>query len=188
MKKLILAAIASALFVGCASAQQAAPSSPPPAHSNGPDLAAQRTAMDRLAGMAGDWAGDANVMSPVQRHVFQTEHIERDMDGLLLVIHGNGYDNAAHSGTPVFKALGVISYDDRRQIYEFRVYNDGNAATAEARFLDDGRMQWMMSFGPVRIRYTITRTATHWNEIGEMSRDGGATWTQTIEMNLDKRS
>ncbi|HWA00268.1 MAG TPA: hypothetical protein VG841_08125 [Caulobacterales bacterium] len=152
----------------------------------GPDLAAQHAAMDRLAGMAGDWTGVADVIMPTQRHVFQTEHIERDMDGLLLVIHGNGYASADHSGAPIFKAFGVISYDDRRQIYEFRVYNDGNAATAEARFLDDGRLQWTMAFGPVRFRYTITLTAAHWNEIGEMSRDGGQTWTRTIEMNLDK--
>ena len=191
MRVLMIAAAAALLSTACASAQPTpAPAAPAPAAQParyGPDLAAQHAAMDRLADMVGDWAGIANVMSPVQRQVFQTEHIERDMDGLLLVIHGNGYDNAAHSGAPVFKAFGVISYDDRRQIYEFRVYNDGNAATATAQFLDDGRMQWLMNFGQVQIRYTITRSPTHWNEVGEMTRDGGTTWTRTIVMDLDKR-
>ncbi|QGZ94710.1 hypothetical protein [Terricaulis silvestris] len=152
----------------------------------GPDLAAQRAAMERIAGMAGDWRGEANVTFPATRTVHQNEHIERDMNGLLLVIHGNGYATADRTGAPIFNALGVISYDDARQIYEFRVYNDGRAATAEAHFLDDGRLQWTMNFSPVIIRYTITLGANTWNEIGEMSRDNGATWTQTIEMNLTR--
>jgi hypothetical protein len=160
-----------------------------PAHAQahqGPDLAAQRAAMERIAGMAGDWRGEANVTFPATRTVHQNEHIERDMNGLLLVIHGNGYATADRTGAPIFNAFGVISYDDARQIYEFRVYNDGRAATAEARFLDDGRLQWTMNFSPVIIRYTITLGANTWNEIGEMSRDSGATWTQTIEMNLTR--
>lgn len=156
-----------------------------PAH-QGPDLAAQHAAMDRLSGMLGDWRGEANVLFPRPLTVFQSEHIERDMDGLLLVIHGTGYATADRAGAPIFNAFGVISYDDARQIYEFRVYNDGRAATAEARFLDDGRLQWTMNFAPVIIRYTITLGADSWNEVGEMSRDNGATWTRTIEMNLTR--
>lgn len=152
----------------------------------GPDLAAQRAAMERIAGMAGDWQGEAAVTFPTTRTVYQREHIERDMNGLLLVIHGNGYATPDRAGTPIFNAFGVISYDDARQIYEFRVYNDGRAATATARFLDDGRLQWTMDFSPVIIRYTITLGANTWNEVGEMSRDNGATWARTIEMNLTR--
>jgi len=85
-----------------------------------------------------------------------------------------------------FRAFGVISYNEQRQSYEFRVYNDGRAATAEARFLDDGRLQWTMNFAPVIVRYTITLNGDRWNEIGEMSRDNGATWTRTLEMNLTR--
>jgi hypothetical protein len=160
-----------------------------PAHAQahrGPDLVAQQAAMDRIAGMIGDWEGEANVTLPAPRIVYQREHIERDMDGLLLLIHGHGYADATRSGTPIFRAVGVISYDDARQIYEFRVYNDGRAATATARFLDDGRLQWTMDFSPVIVRYTITLGANTWNEVGEMSRDSGATWAQTIEMNLTR--
>jgi hypothetical protein len=126
------------------------------------------------------------VQFPVARTVYQREHIEHDMNGLLLVIHGNGYAAPDRAGDPIFNALGVISYDDARQIYEFRVYNDGRAATATARFLDDGRLQWTMDFSPVIIRYTITLGADTWREVGEMSRDSGATWAQTIDMNLTR--
>lgn len=150
----------------------------------GPDLAVQRAAMARLAGWAGDWVGEAAVTFPAPRTIYQSEHIETDMDGLLLVIHGNGYADSSREGAPSFRALGVISYDDRRGLYEFRVYNDGRASTAEARFLDDGRLQWSMNFAPVLIRYTISFGDGRWNEIGEMSRDNGATWARTIEMNL----
>jgi len=151
---------------------------------HGPDLAEQRAAMARIAGMAGDWQGEANVTFPVQRLVHQSEHIESAMDGLLLVIRGTGYATAERNTTPIFNAFGVISYDDARDLYEFRVYNDGRAATATARFLDDRRLQWTMDFSPLIIRYTIALDGDSWREIGEMSRDGGATWTPTIDMAL----
>lgn len=153
----------------------------------GPNVEVQRAAMERLAGMVGDWRGEADVVFPAPRTVYQNEHIESDMNGLLLVIHGNGYATADRAGAPIFNAFGVISYDDARQLYEFRVYNDGRAATATARFLDDGRLQWTMDFSPVIIRYTITLGANTWNEVGEMSRDNGATWARTIEMNLTRQ-
>jgi hypothetical protein len=157
-----------------ASAQQA----------RGPDLAEQHAAMARLASMAGDWQGEANVTFPAPRTVYQSEHIETAMNGLLLVIRGAGHAAADRAGAPIFNAFGVISYDDARDIYEFRVYNDGRAATATARFLDDGRLQWTMDFSPVIIRYTITLTENGWHEVGEMSRDAGTNWTQTIDMTL----
>lgn len=161
-------------------------SQPAAAQQRGPDLAAQRAAMERIAGMAGDWQGEVAVSFPVQRTVYQREHIEHDMNGLLLVIHGAGFPTAERTGEPIFNAFGVISYDVTRQLYEFRVYNDGRAATATARFLDDGRLQWTMDFSPVIIRYTITLGADTWHEVGEMSRDSGATWAQTVDMNLTR--
>lgn len=154
--------------------------------SAGPNLEAQRAAMARLQGLTGNWQGEASVLFPRQITVFQTERVEADMDGLLLLVRGAGYASADRAGAPTFNALGVISYDDARQIYEFRVYNDGRAATAEARFLDDGRLQWTMNFAPTIIRYTIAVDGDAWTEIGEMSRDNGATWTRTIEMHLSR--
>jgi hypothetical protein len=178
MRVFVCVAAALAAFILVAS---------PPASAQqhrGPDLAEQRAAMARISHMVGDWQGEANVTFPTQLTVFQSEHIESAMNGLLIVVRGTGHATAERSGTPIFNAFGVISYDDARDLYEFRVYNDGRAATATARFLDDGRLQWTMDFSPVIIRYTITLTETSWREIGEMSRDGGASWTQTIDMNL----
>lgn len=160
---------------------------PAQAARQGPDIAVQRAAMERLSGMAGDWTGEAAVAQPVERTVYQREHIAVDMNGLLLVIHGAGFGDVSRTGAPIFNAFGVISYDDARQIYEFRVYNDGRAATAQAVFLPDGRLQWTMNFSPVIIRYTITLAGDRWNEIGEMSRDNGTSWTRTVELNLTRQ-
>jgi hypothetical protein len=174
------AALASVAAWATASAQIATP------RRQGPDLTAQRAAIERLAGMVGDWQGVAKVAFPAPSTVHQTERVERALDGLLLVIHGAGYASPDRAGAPIFRAMGVISYDDSRRKYEFRAYNDGRAVTAEADVLDDGRLRWIMNFAPVLIRYTITLEGDTWREIGEMSRDNGATWTPTMEMNLSR--
>jgi hypothetical protein len=153
----------------------------------GPDIAAQRTAMARLAPLIGAWEGQADITQPRAMVVHQTELVQPDHDGLVLRVNGAGFATADHSGEPVFRALGIISYDDMRQLYEFRTYAYGHAATATAVFLPDGSFQWSLPpRGPIQTRFTIRFDATSWNEIGEMSRDGGATWTRTIELNLRK--
>ncbi|MFN3463982.1 MAG: hypothetical protein ACK4X1_07870 [Terricaulis sp.] len=150
----------------------------------GPDLGAQRAAIERLSGLVGQWSGAAEVTFPAPRTIHQTERVERAMDGLLLLIHGRGFAGADRSGAPLFNAFGVISYDDAREVYEVRAYNEGRAVTAEARFLEDGRFQWTMNFSPVIVRYTLTIAGGQWREVGEMSRDNGATWERTVEIDL----
>jgi hypothetical protein len=141
--------------------------------------------MARLAPLIGRWAGPANVTSPHPMTVHQTERVEADLDGLLLVVHGTGYANADHSGAPVFQAFAVISYDDRRGLYEFRSYSRGFATTATGVFLPDGAFRWTIDAGgPVRMRNTATFDQNTWRETSEMSNDGGATWRHMLEMNL----
>jgi hypothetical protein len=153
-----------------------------------PDLNAQRVAMQRLASLVGEWAGEARITAPRAMIVHQTESVEWRLDGLALLIHGAGFSNADRTGDPVFRAMAVISYDDRRGVYEFRAYNAGRATTAEAQFLENGTLRWSISTPAVQIRYTIRFDAGAWREIGEMSRDNGQTWTQTFEMNLARTS
>lgn len=159
---------------------------PPAAAQHGPDTAAQRAAMDRLAPLAGRWQGEASVSSPAPVIVHQTEQVERALDGLLLVINGTGHATADRTGAPNFQALGVISYDPRRSLYEVRAYtHEGHVTTATGEFLSDGAFRWSFApGGPVQIRFTITFDQTTWREVGEMSRDNGATWTRTIDLNL----
>lgn len=152
-----------------------------------PNQAEQREAMARLAPLIGRWSGPANVLSPQEMLVHQTEQVESAVDGLLLVIRGTGYDNPAHTGAPIFQALAVVSYNDARDIYEFRSYAQGHATTATGQFLEDDAFRWSIApGGPVRIQYTFRFSGDSWNEIGEISYDNGQTWTRTIEMNLTR--
>lgn len=180
-------AIGLAACASPAASQVQTPTQAPsaPTAYRGPDLEAQRTAMARLAPLVGRWAGEANVIAPHAMLVHQTERVDSDMNGLVLVVHGAGYANAEHSGQPTFQAMAVASFDDRRGRYELRSYANGYATTAAGEFLADGSFQWTITpGGPVRIRYTIVFDQGTWRETGEMSNDGGATWRRTIEMSL----
>lgn len=158
---------------------------PPQGGYRGPDLAVQRAAIARLDPLIGRWQGQAHLSIPETMLVHQTEQVERDLDGLVLVIHGTGYATPDHAGPPIFQALAVASFDDRNGIYEFRSYTGGRTVTATGHFLPDGAFRWGFNpGGSVQIRYTLRFEGNSWTEIGEMSRDGGATWTQTITLEL----
>jgi len=155
-------------------------------HQRGPDTAAQRAAIERLAPLAGRWQGEAQVFQPSERTVHQTEEVERGLNGLVLIINGTGHATAERTGDPVFRAFAVISYDTRRNQYEVRAYtHEGHATTATGAFLDDGSFRWSFTpGGPVQVRFTITFDQTAWRELGEISMDSGATWTRTVDLNL----
>ena len=155
-------------------------------HQRGPDTAAQRAAMERLAPLTGRWQGEAQVFSPAQRTVHQTEEVERGLSGLVLIINGTGHATAERTGDPVFRAFAVISYNTRSDQYEVRAYtHEGHATTATGVFLDDGSFRWSFApGGPVQVRFTITFDQTTWRELGEISMDNGATWTRTVDLNL----
>ncbi len=177
MRFAIAALAALVLFTPAAAAQSYQP----------PNVAEQREAMARLAPLIGRWSGEANVLSPTAMRVHQSEHVEAALDGALLIVRGAGYDNAQHNGEPIFQALAVISYNDARDLYEFRTYAMGHAATATGQFLEDGAFRWSLApGGPVRIQYTIRFGRDAWSEIGEMSTDNGQTWTRTIDMSLTR--
>lgn len=152
----------------------------------GPDTAAQRAAMERLAPLTGRWQGEAEVFQPVQTTAHQTEEVERGLGGLVLIINGTGHATPERTGDPVFRAFAVISYNSRSNQYEVRAYtHEGHATTATGVFLDDGTFRWSFApGGPVQVRFTIAFDQTTWREIGEISMDNGATWTRTVDLNL----
>ncbi|MGQ0533540.1 MAG: hypothetical protein ACT4OF_12755 [Caulobacteraceae bacterium] len=150
-----------------------------------PDIAVQRAAMDRLEPFVGRWQGEGDVRFPTAAIVHHNEHAERDVDGLVLVLRGVAYSDAERAGEPVFRALGFISYNDARGTYEIHSYAMGHAVTATGEFLPTGEFRWGFApGGPVQIRYTISFDQNTWREIGEMSFNNGATWQQTISLNL----
>ncbi len=183
--RMALAAVLLTLTFAPTALAQTPPGAPPGAY-RGPDVAAQRTAMERLAPLVGRWQGEADVQWPQPMRVHQTERVERDLDGLLLLVRGTGHATAERSGAPVFQAAAIISYNERHGVYEVRSYtHEGYVTTADAEFLPDGSFRWgFVAGGPVRMRFTIAVDAATWRETGEISYDSGTTWSRTIDLSL----
>lgn len=176
------AALAALLLLAVAA--DLAAQAPPPMQ---PDV--QRAAMDRLAYMAGDWAGEGWMLSPAGRQTFTGgERVQRKLDGLALLVEGDFTARSPDStAVPVHNTLGVISYDPRDSTYRFRTWLATGAAGAhELELMDDG-WRWYIENPRGRIRYTATFTPQGmWHEIGEMERAPGS-WMQFFEMTLRKR-
>lgn len=165
----------------------AAPAATPHSRPPGPDRATQKAAIARLGWMVGNWEGSGWIDTPSGRRSFrQTETVESRLSGDVIVVEGRGY-----AGTPealMFNALAVISYDDTAGKYAFRSWTQGHFTNAEANVLNGPALRWSMTFPDASIRYTITQPEPgKWNEVGERTTDGGATWTQFFEMNLTKK-
>ena len=111
--RLALAAMLLTLTLAGPALAQTPPAAPPGAY-RGPDVAAQRTAMQRLAPLVGRWQGEADVQWPAAMRVHHTERVEADLDGLLLHVRGTGHANAERTGAPVFQAAAIISFNERR--------------------------------------------------------------------------
>lgn len=186
--RLLAVALLLALTLGAPGLAQAQTNAPPAGAYRGPDVAAQRAAMDRLAPFVGRWQGQANVQRPHAMRVHQSERVERDLDGLLLQVRGTGHATAERTGAPVFQAAAIISFNERRGVYEVRSYtHEGYVTTADGEFLPDGSFRWgFVAGGPVRMRFTIIVDADTWRETGEISYDSGTTWSRTIDFALNR--
>lgn len=153
----------------------------------------QRAALDKLAWIEGEWRGPAWMMiGPSERQTAdQWEKIYRAAGGTVLVIQGIGkMTNAGPmTGKVAHDALAVIHWDDQRKQYTIRSFV-ANGFTLETKVeVGDRKIVWGFEHPQAGLtRYTITLTpAGEWREIGEASRDKGATWFQFMEMTLKKQ-
>jgi hypothetical protein len=116
-----------------------------------PDLEAQRVAMGRLSFLAGEWIGRASIQRgpSAPTELVQTENVQYKLDGLVLMIEGVG--RASSDGQPVLQALGLISYDDQRMVYQMRAFNEGRFLEAEVKLSEHGKsMTWGFTLGDIR--------------------------------------
>ena len=147
------------------------------------DMAAQRAAMEKLTLMHGTWLGQGERYLPSgERYAFtQTLRIQPEASGLITTIAGQ----SLHHGDPAEKQPGsgsfaVVMYDETSGTYRFHSFGFGQRVEAMAEFVSDNVFRWTVAAGPAMLRFTIDRTEDGvWNELGERSADGGATWSPT---------
>ena len=132
---------------------------------------AQREAMRKLSFLAGHWSGPVTIVrGPGEMlHLTQTEDVEYDLDGLVLLIEGK---STSAGGKVLFSALATIAYDDASHTYRFRAYNDGHYLDTELAVPANG-FSWSSTAGPAHIANTMHLTGTgEWDEVTEVTVDG----------------
>jgi Neuraminidase (sialidase) len=172
----IFTALPLVLLACSLSAQQPASSNPaagqaPASSSAAPSRASsssspvdiQRTAMQKLAFLAGHWTGpltiDRGQGEPL--HFTQAENIQFKLDGLVLLVEGQ---STLPDGKPVFSALATVAYDDATHAYRFRAYNGGHYVDTELTVSAHG-FSWSYDVGPAHIVNTMHLTQKgEWNE------------------------
>ena len=148
----------------------------------------QRGEMKKLDWSVGHWKGTGWIqMGPQGRKEFtQTETIQAKLDGLVLVIEGQG--KAKEDGATVHTALAFVSYDERAKTFRWRAFTaEGRQTDAEAKVGTD-TLEWGLQIPQRgRMRYTIKLNEKgEWFEVGEMTQDG-QTWQKFFEMTLQRQ-
>lgn len=162
-----------------------------------PRAAMRKTATDamaRFAWLEGEWEGPATIsMGGRSMALTQRETVQRSAMNTALIIQGRGSMRMGGPDAPereVFAAAGILTYDGSTGKYlMFSASGSGQAQQFSIELLGADGIVWGYSDAAgVKIRYTITRTAEGaWKEIGETSRDNGATWSPMMEMVLTKK-
>jgi hypothetical protein len=146
-------------------------------------IAAQKSAMARLAFMDGVWRGEASTQRPDgSRHeITQTERIGPLLDGSVKVIEGRGYES---DGRTSFNALGVVWFDPATQAYAMRSWALGRSGEFALTPNGEGFV-WVIPAGPATIRYTATVKDGRWHEVGDRLVPGKEP-QRFFEMNLKR--
>jgi hypothetical protein len=135
-----------------------------------PDVEAQRTAMKKLGFLLGDWSGEATVLRGPGQFVqlAQTESVQFKLDGLVLMIEGNGRTKT--DGKPTLQALGLISFDDETGTYKMRAFNDGRWLETEVKLVDGGNsISWGFALGAFKTSTVLRINETgEWTELGQL--------------------
>jgi hypothetical protein len=148
--------------------------------------------MRKLDFLAGEWKGEAWMqMGPDKKgYAIQRELVQSKLGGNVLLIEGQGRLKLEDGtgGQIVHDAMAVVSWDEARKTYRFQSWVAGRGGSDTTLDLTAPNVAvWAIDSPRGRTRFTITVTEKgEWNEVGEQSSDGGATWRKFFEMNLVK--
>ncbi len=154
-------------------------------HSQQPNVASQRAAMQKLDFLVGTWSGPETVItgSGAPLMLTQTEVVESKLGGLVMLVEGTGH-NAA--GQVLFTALATIAYDDATSSYRFRAYNSGNYVDAELKVAAQG-FTWGYGAGAMKVSNTMQLNANgEWTETTETTI-GSSPPRKTVDMTLQRQ-
>jgi hypothetical protein len=149
---------------------------------------AQLVEMKKLDWLVGSWKGKGWIqMGPQGREEFtQTETVASKLDGLVLVIEGQG--KSKEDGSVVHTALAFVSYAERAKTFQWRAFTaEGRQTDTEAK-VGANVLEWGLQISERgRIRYTLKLNERgEWFEVGEMTQDG-KTWQKFFEMTLQRQ-
>ena len=150
----------------------------------GAAAAAERQAMQKLAFLAGRWAGPVTITHGpgAVLHLTQSEEVRYKLDGLVILVEGS---STGPDGTTQFQALATIAYDDSSHTYRFRAYNNGRYVDSELTVLADG-FSWGFDAGPAHVLNAMHLTSRgEWQESSEV-RFGDQPPQRSVEMLLHR--
>lgn len=151
---------------------------------------AAQNAMKPLAWMIGEWEGPAShEHAPGQKiEVVQREIVQSASFGTALLVQGRGTLHAGGREQVVFEAAAIVSWDAGTRQFVLGASSGGRAGSFDI-VVEGSKMTWGFPMGDKeRVRYVIEQTADgKWKELGFVSHDGGATWTQSMEMLLTRK-
>jgi hypothetical protein len=141
--------------------------------------------------MVGTWLGTGWKMMPTGKEETTIKEVAQCrlgcsmyiVDGLGTRMDINGQEQVVH------EAFGVFNYNTGKGAWTIKAYTSYGVADSDIEILGDKKIRWKLALPDQSIvHYTIDFSVPNtWHEIGEMSRDGGATWMQIMEMSLNKQ-
>lgn len=147
--------------------------------------------MKKFDFMMGRWEGESWIERGGQRFTSRGgEIVQRKLGGRVLLVEGLFKSKLPGQEQEVttHETLGIISYDEKTQMYRFRTYvARGGFGDHELRLVGERGWQWSIKRGSAGIvRFTMTLTeAGDWYEVGESSSDGKE-WHRFFEMTLHR--
>ena len=182
---------AFALGLGVARNTVDAQAAPPAGDPRAAMLAEARQAMSPFAWLVGEWEGTATIymnngatMSLVQR-----ETVTSAAFGTALIIQGRGTMDRNGTTQQLWDAAALFAYNAPSKKFSFT--SAGGSGMAQMFAVDphgDGFTWSYNESASGKMRFVITRSADgKWTEVGEASKDDGATWTKTIDLVLSKK-